>query len=321
MSTFRSSFTTLRAVAAVSALTLASVVPAAMAAAGDGNGHRHAAAGTASASQSPVEPTRQKNCVERLRACGFPNAANTGVKNASMLKPSSSVNADRDGEVVENLDITGEINVTAPNVVIRNTRSRVSASSGDWVIIIRPGAQNLTIKDSEIMSPAGAAVDNACMFNISDAEPDDDPAQHPRLQRRVSTRWRAGRLLHPRPRPHARPLHITLVVSQLRRRHHDQAQHDPEPPRPDRSDRLLPGLRAAVEQPGREQPARRRRLHRLRRQRRGRRTHDIRFVDNRFSRIFYNSGGYWGLVASFDLHNPGNEWSGNFWDDTLKLAH
>ena len=49
-------------------------------------------------------------------------------------------------------------------------------------------------------------------------------------------------------------------------------------------------------------------------------THDIRFINNRISRVFYSEGGYWGLVASFDSHNPGNEWSGNFWDDTLKPA-
>jgi hypothetical protein len=45
----------------------------------------------------------------------------------------------------------------------------------------------------------------------------------------------------------------------------------------------------------------------------------IRFLDNRFMRApdgFHSEGGYWGPVSYFEPSLPGNEWSGNVWDDT-----
>jgi hypothetical protein len=89
------------------------------------------------------------------------------------LKKSGSVTASTPGQVISGLDVTGEINVTAANVTIKNTRVTGGAGVGnaDWVIIVRPGADNLTIQDSEVMTPAGSPQDIACVFNISDAKP------------------------------------------------------------------------------------------------------------------------------------------------------
>lgn len=46
-------------------------------------------------------------------------------------------------------------------------------------------------------------------------------------------------------------------------------------------------------------------------------TYNIQITNNRFSRLYYPNGGYWGPVAAFDANGVGNGASGNIWDDTL----
>ncbi len=38
--------------------------------------------------------------------------------------------------------------------------------------------------------------------------------------------------------------------------------------------------------------------------------------DNRFARIFYSRGGYYGPATAHNSKGSGNVWSNNFWDDT-----
>jgi Right handed beta helix region len=45
------------------------------------------------------------------------------------------------------------------------------------------------------------------------------------------------------------------------------------------------------------------------------RTHDIRIVGNRISRLYFPSGGSYGPLAYFDDLGDGNTWSGNVWDE------
>jgi hypothetical protein len=42
----------------------------------------------------------------------------------------------------------------------------------------------------------------------------------------------------------------------------------------------------------------------------------IRFTDNVFSRKYWPKGGYWGPASAFDPSRPGNQWTGNVWQDT-----
>ncbi|WP_147268693.1 DUF4082 domain-containing protein [Sphaerisporangium album] len=79
---------------------------------------------------------------------GFPGASNTGVPSGTNLKPSKSVTVTKDGAVIDGLEISGEINVEADNVTIRNVR--LAAAPGDWGIIQRNGHSGLTVEDSEI---------------------------------------------------------------------------------------------------------------------------------------------------------------------------
>lgn len=44
-------------------------------------------------------------------------------------------------------------------------------------------------------------------------------------------------------------------------------------------------------------------------------TYNIKVTNNRFSRLYYPNGGYWGPVAAYCATCAGNLWTGNVWDD------
>ena len=113
------------------------------------------------------------NCAAKPSVCGYPDETNTGVPAGLTLQKSGSVIASRAGQVIDGLDSTGEIVVSAPNVVIKNTKvtGGKGAGASDWVIIIRDSADDVTIQDSEITTPSGSEQDNACVFNISNSAP------------------------------------------------------------------------------------------------------------------------------------------------------
>lgn len=99
-----------------------------------------------------------------------PSSADGGVglPSGSTLRASGSITIRSAGQVVENLDVAGTIEVAAANVIIRN--SRITGSGQPYGIIVQPGASvsidhtvirgnyqtagfrgaNLTIKNSEI---------------------------------------------------------------------------------------------------------------------------------------------------------------------------
>lgn len=75
---------------------------------------------------------------------GYPNAANTGP--SGTLKASGSITTTRDGQVIENLDINGEVRVVHNNVKIRNVRIR---SAGGHAIYILNNT-GLVVEDCEL---------------------------------------------------------------------------------------------------------------------------------------------------------------------------
>ena len=87
-----------------------------------------------------------------------PWAHNTGPTNVGALVPSGSITISTNGAVVENLDVTGQITVTADNVTIRNFR--VDASASPWYGIHNKGS-NLLIEDGEIFGARSAGVRTA----------------------------------------------------------------------------------------------------------------------------------------------------------------
>jgi Right handed beta helix region len=48
----------------------------------------------------------------------------------------------------------------------------------------------------------------------------------------------------------------------------------------------------------------------------GQATYNIRVIGNRFSRVYYHTGGVFGPVAAYDPSGSGNVWQGNIWDDS-----
>ena len=77
-----------------------------------------------------------------------PGPTNTGVKPGVTLKASKGIKVTKDGDVVENLDIDGEIEVAADNVTIRN----VKITSGSYYPVRYDDPhKGLVIEDSEII--------------------------------------------------------------------------------------------------------------------------------------------------------------------------
>lgn len=75
----------------------------------------------------------------------FPGPGRVGVPEGTKLTPSGPVVANVAGQVIENLDVSGSIEVTAPDVVIRNCRI---TGSGAYGVLVSSGSA--TITDSEI---------------------------------------------------------------------------------------------------------------------------------------------------------------------------
>lgn len=271
----------------------------------------------ASTAPNPA-PQGGRGCVDRPSACGYPDASNTGVPAGTALRASSSVSASKAGQVIDGLDITGEINVTAPNVTIRNTRI---TGGGDYVIIVRDGADNLTIEDTEIQTPAGTPQDIGCVLNVGNAKPKilrvnihgcsagvssggglvqdsyiHDMAQKAGLSHDVGVASNFGGGMS--------VIHNT-ILNQLSQTAAVAFYQDFGPQSNDLvQDNLLAGGGYCVYGGTGEKGT----------------TSDIRFLDNRFSRKFHPNCGYYGLVADFDRGASGNVWSGNYWDDTLAEA-
>ena len=85
-----------------------------------------------------------------VSACGRPRPGpnNTGVPKGTVLKKSKGITVTKDGDVVQDLDIDGEIMVQADNVTIR----RVKITSGDYYPIRYDDPhRGLVIEDSEII--------------------------------------------------------------------------------------------------------------------------------------------------------------------------
>ena len=94
-------------------------------------------------------------CLPRPSSCGYPDAGNTGVPPGTPLTPSGSRTVSTDGAVLSGLEITGTVTVAADNVTIEDSRiERDSGGSGSYAVILNDGADDFTIRDTEIAGPA-----------------------------------------------------------------------------------------------------------------------------------------------------------------------
>jgi hypothetical protein len=93
-------------------------------------------------------------CLPRPSSCGYPDAGNTGVPPGTSLTPSGSRTVSTDGAVLSGLEINGTVTVTADNVTIEDSRIvRSSGGSGSYAVILNNGADDFTIRDTEVAGP------------------------------------------------------------------------------------------------------------------------------------------------------------------------
>jgi hypothetical protein len=138
----------------------------------DGSPTESAPAPTPSGSPRPSPSTRMSTSPSRSAAPrpasgapgGFPNASTTGVQKGVALRDVAGDDnyasgtqlffAKNRGQLVQNLDITGSISVSASNVTIRNVRVNCNNGALAGAIHQGLGAENLTIEHVTIVGSA-----------------------------------------------------------------------------------------------------------------------------------------------------------------------
>lgn len=110
---------------------------------------------TPPATTPPPSPTGGNGCLNRLAACGFPNAGNTGVPAGTALTVvQGDLNVTVAGTVVTGKDVRGCIVVSAANVSIKNSRVNCpfnSAIRGFTTDINRPPPSLALVQDTEVI--------------------------------------------------------------------------------------------------------------------------------------------------------------------------
>lgn len=104
---------------------------------------------------TPPPQQVKSNCITSLRACGFPDASNTGWRPTGVKLTSAGVNLTAEAEfqitergaVIDGKDIRGCVSIKADNVTIK--RSRVRCESY-FPIRIYEGFRGAVIEDTEI---------------------------------------------------------------------------------------------------------------------------------------------------------------------------
>ena len=124
---------------------------------------RTAMAGRRGATAATESPFRSLLCKKPK-----PGPTNTGVKPGVTLKASKGIKVTKDGDVVENLDIDGEIEVAADNVTIRN----VKITSGSYYPrSLRRSTQGARHRGQRIIGTSDDGVTSAVSFCITRAPP------------------------------------------------------------------------------------------------------------------------------------------------------
>jgi hypothetical protein len=116
-------------------------------------------AGGSSVYSNTANATTSVNAVS-----AFPDATNTGPTNPSILVPSGSITVTTNGAIIQNVAVTGGINIEANNVTIRNF---VIYPSGVDAIRIYPGFSNALVEDGEIAGSGTTDTDGIDFANYT----------------------------------------------------------------------------------------------------------------------------------------------------------
>jgi hypothetical protein len=260
-------------------------------------------------------PATRTGCAPQPSACGYPDATNTGISGSPQLQTvNGSLTVTQDGAVVENKIITGNLNIDADNVTVRNVRILEDGES--WGIGLLH-TRNTTIENCEITPSSSRLV-----VGIKDVYGD---AHGTTVRRCEIVRTTTGIQTHEgliednyihdmayQDGDHLNGTTSNGSTEPLTIRHNtifnQEGQTDAISLFQDFgleanrtiTDNLLAGGGYTIY--GGEG------THGT--------TYNIVITNNRIARTFYPQGGYWGPVADFELRGSGNVFRGNTWDDT-----
>jgi hypothetical protein len=268
---------------------------------------------TTAAGVAPPLGGPRRSCAASPRTCGFPDATNTGVAPGTTLTPSGSIKVTQDNQVIQNLSITnGTIDISAKNVTIRNVRIVIEAPT-TWAIIVRsPGSAMIDHVDVSgddqssrsveygVLSETSGAVSvrNSNLHNCSDCIQGENVTV-------------VGNYIHDLANPpgaHVDGIQcnascgITVTGNTIFNQYGQTSTvalfSDFGTPRNSTiANNLLAGGGYVIYGGGDNATG-------------------IHITDNRFSRLYFSTGGQFGPVAYFDPTASGTTWNGNIWDDT-----
>ncbi len=231
-----------------------------------------------------------------------------------------------DGTVFSGYQVTGEVNVTASNVVVRDnsiTNYGNNPLSGDAVNLVG-NPSNVTIENNNFQSPYGTSGDNGLSEGIKDVTGEAmgtrvlnnniaDTATGIQIYMGLIEGNYIHGLTFADPSNHLNGTTSNGSTIPLTIEHNtilnDNQQTDAVSLFEDFgveanvviTNNLLAGGGYTIY--GGQNPG-------------GPEAYNIQITNNRISTLYYPQGGFYGPATAFDPGGPGNVWSGNFWDNT-----
>jgi hypothetical protein len=301
-----------------------------------------AAKAAAAAALSPVSAaapatTVPRNCASSPHVCGYPDATNTGVPaSVHLLKVPGQVTkgkgwhydsrgwveVDGNGAVLQNLYIPYTLEISASNVKVTDVKV---VDTGQGFGIDLRHTSNVSITHSSVFSPAASGPDRL-QVGIKDIYADStglviqrDNIYHVSTGIQISAGVVSNNYIH--DLGYQTGDHLDGIASDSGDSHGLTINHNTVFLRQAQTtaiglfedfgtqldclieNNLIAGGGYALyagANPG------------------GAQTSNIRVIGNRFSRIYYSHSGYYGPYTAYGERSPGNQWSGNIWDNTGK---
>jgi hypothetical protein len=273
-----------------------------------------------SAGVTPIRPASRlgvissaSGCASSPSSCGYPDATNTGVIPGTALASSGCITVHTANAVIQNLTINQcSIDVYAQNVTIRNVNILISAST-DWAIFVAKGG-SVTIDHVSVsgVDQSGSSVEYAVLSETSSPV----IVSNSNLQKcadciQGENITATGNFIHNMANPpgaHVDGIQcnsscgVTVTGNTIFNQWSQTSDvalfgDFGTPKNSVIAGNLFAGGGYSVY---------------------GGTTGStgIQITNNRFARLYYANGGYFGPVAHFSSGGAGNVWSGNIWDDS-----
>jgi hypothetical protein len=251
------------------------------------------------------------HCASKPSACCYPDETNTGVPPGTKLTPRAGGEIQTAGTVIDGAELTDTLDIYANNVTIRNSHITV-ASSGSFGVAIRPGVTGTLIEDTTIQGQDNSL--NSVEYAI------DNMSDSLLVVRRVNlfncSECIAGgsilvtdSFIHDTADPPGAHVENIYGYSGVTLRHNTmfnavgqtavvyvQGVSD----NCEVTDNLLAGGGYTIYGGSSSTKD----------------SSNFVIKNNRFSKMYYPSSGYYGVVAYYNASGPGDAWTGNFWDET-----